>query len=54
MVFGAKYLPMFERPADVNYTVLELDRINDIQQVDLPPADELPEMTLNTALTAKL
>jgi inward rectifier potassium channel len=54
LVFGARYLPMFERREEANYTVLELDRINAIERVDLPPPDEVPEAAFNNALTAKL
>lgn len=43
MAFGAKFLPMFERQEGRPYTLLELDKINAHQSVELPEAHELPE-----------
>lgn len=36
LVYGAKFKPMFERSADGDYTVLELDKLNDHERVELP------------------
>ena len=36
VVYGAKFLPMFERAPGGEYTLLELDKISDYQKVDLP------------------
>ncbi|NCX96133.1 MAG: Inward rectifier potassium channel Irk [Chitinophagia bacterium] len=36
IVYGAKYLPMFERSADGNYTIVELDKINAHEPANLP------------------
>jgi inward rectifier potassium channel len=54
LVIGAKFLPMYQRPNGVSYTVLELDKINAYERVPLPPSDEVPDMTPAAALTAKL
>jgi inward rectifier potassium channel len=54
LVFGARFLPMYERPEDVNYTILELDKINAFEPTTLPPPDEVPDMAPTVALTAKL
>lgn len=44
VVYGAKFLPMFERSQDGTYTLLELDKINAHEAV------ALPEMAQNTAV----
>ena len=36
VVYGAKFLPMFERANDGNYTLLELDKISLHERVELP------------------
>ena len=38
VVYGAKFLPMFERAPDGEYTLLELDKINDYQKAPVPEA----------------
>jgi inward rectifier potassium channel len=43
IAFGAKFLPMYERPEAGGYTILELDKINAYEPVDLPDALEVPE-----------
>ena len=43
IVFGAKFLPMYERTDAGAYTILELDKINAHEPVDLPQALEVPE-----------
>ncbi len=36
LVYGARFLPMFERARDGDYTVLELDKINAHESVNFP------------------
>jgi inward rectifier potassium channel len=36
VIYGAKFLPMFERSPDASYTLLELDKINAHQMVKFP------------------
>lgn len=54
LVFGARFLPMYERPEGTSYTILQLDKINAHERTALPPADEVPDLTPAVALTAKL
>jgi inward rectifier potassium channel len=54
LVFGARFLPMYERPEGVSYTILELGKINAHERAELPPPDEVPDMAPTVALTAKL
>ena len=43
IVYGARYLPMFERPEDETYTILKLDKIDVHELIDLPDPLEVPE-----------
>jgi inward rectifier potassium channel len=54
LVFGAKFLPMYERPESGSYTILELDKINAHERAPLPEADEVPDLTPAAPLSAKL
>ena len=36
LVYGAKFLPMFQRAPDGEYTLLELDKINEHEMVKMP------------------
>jgi inward rectifier potassium channel len=36
VIYGARFLPMFQRSKDGSYTLLELDKINEHELVDLP------------------
>lgn len=53
LVYGAKFVPMYERPEGSAYTILELDKLNAYEKVTLPAPDELPETGYNVPLTAK-
>jgi inward rectifier potassium channel len=39
LVYGARFLPMFERSEDGTYTLLQLDRINAYEPAELPVAE---------------
>lgn len=36
LVYGAKYKPMYERAMDGDYTIVQLDKINDCETAELP------------------
>ncbi|MEZ5016488.1 MAG: ion channel [Flavipsychrobacter sp.] len=44
MVYGAKFLPMFHKSDDGNTTVLELDKINLHERVDVPEPVDIDEL----------
>ncbi len=54
LVYGGKFLSMYGRPDDENYTLLELDKINEHERAELPDAYEVPEMTPPTAVAARV
>lgn len=43
LIFGARFLPMYERPEDGSHTILELDKINAHEAASLPDAYETPQ-----------
>ena len=43
LIYGARFLPMFERPEDGTSTILKLDKINAFERVDLPGELGVPE-----------
>lgn len=53
LVYGARFLPMFERPEGETYTVLKLDLLNANEPAELPDALDLPQ-GLTGSLAAKV
>jgi len=54
LVFGAKFLPMYVRQEDETFTILELDKINSHQAVELPDEQAVPEVSPPGFVAAKL
>jgi inward rectifier potassium channel len=53
IVYGARYLQMFERPEGETYTVLKLDMLDASEPVDLPDPLEVP-LTSPGSVAAKV
>ena len=54
LIYGAKFLPMYDRPDGGSYTVMELHKINTHEHADLPDPYEVPQQTAPGFVAAKV